>query len=192
MSEGRAGNPSPGWYDDPGGAVRFWDGERWEDSGAPPGAGPAQPYGNAYGNPYAPPPGQQGYPAAYPPPYGGGPYPPAAPSDGRTMAMFAHLGVFVGGFLVPLIIYATVGKTDPFVRRHAAEALNFSLAYMLVSFIGMIIGFVTLFIGFIVILPLMLVAAVVHIVFAVQGAMKASAGEWYRYPVSIRFVSDTL
>jgi uncharacterized Tic20 family protein len=173
MSEGRAGNPSPGWYDDAGGAVRFWDGERWDDTQGPYPGQPGVP-------PYAPP---------YAPPYGGAPYPAATPTDGRTMAMFAHLGVFVGGFIVPLIIYATVGKTDPFVRHHSSEALNFSLAYMLVMFIGMILGFVTLFIGFIVILPLMLVAGVAHLIFSIQGAMKASAGEWWRYPVSIRFVS---
>jgi uncharacterized Tic20 family protein len=227
MTEGVAGSaPSPGWYDDDHGAVRWWDGAAWADG---PGAGAGAGYGPGYGpgpgpagfpgpgidptfgagyDPmgFGPPPtgapGYEGYgyPPAYgaptyggygPPGYGAG-YGPPARSDGRTMALLAHLGVFVGGFIVPLIVYLTAGKTDPFVRHHASEALNFSLTYTLFVMVGMLISFATLFIAFIVFFPLLMIAGIGHIVLSVMAAVKANNGEWYRYPINIRFVSGAL
>ena len=104
------------------------------------------------------------------------------------MALFAHLGVFLGGFIVPLIIYASVGKEDPFIRFHASEALNFSLAYLLFAFVGIFLSIITFGLGFIIFFPLLMIAVVLHFVFAIQGAMKANAGEWWRYPINVRFV----
>jgi len=182
--------PQPGWYDDDRGVVRWWDGAQWDDP-------PQDPYASAYGDPYAmsygdPYGSPYGAPPAYYPygPYGA--YGAPARTDGRTMAMLSHLGVLVGGLLVPLVIYLTVGKTDPFVRHHATEALNFSLTYLLFMFAAMVIGMVTLFFAFIVLFPLMFVVAIAHVAFGIIGATKANKGEWWRYPINIRFVSGAL
>jgi uncharacterized Tic20 family protein len=117
---------------------------------------------------------------------GAAPAPMAATGAGgnpRTMAMLAHvLGIFTG-FIGPLIIYATQSNNgDPFVKDQSAEALNFhicvSIAYV-VSFVLMIvlIGFLTFF-----------VVWIGAIVFSIMGAIAANKGEWYRYPISYRFV----
>lgn len=128
-------------------------------------------------------------PGGYAPPGSGYGYaPPMGRSDARTMALVAHLGVFVGGFIVPLVVYARVGREDPFIRHHASESLNFSLTYLMVFVVGMMISLVTLGIGLIVFFPLFMIVAVMHFVFAIMGAMKASSGEWWRYPVNVRFV----
>ena len=199
------GDRQPGWYHDSEGLVRWWNGTRWDDSAPAPGPvgyppAPGAPPYNAPPTAGWPPPQApyppQGVPGYGPAGYGStgyampGAYGTAAPgrSDARTMALFAHLGVFVGGFIVPLIIYATIGNQDPFVRHHASEALNFSLTYLLFALVGMILSLVTLGIGFIVFFPLLMIAVVLHIVFAIMGAMKSNAGEWWRYPVNIRFV----
>jgi Domain of unknown function (DUF4870) len=52
--------------------------------------------------------------------------------DSRTWALAAHLPAPVSmivamAFIGPLVVYL-VKKDDPFVRRHAAEALNFNLS----------------------------------------------------------------
>src|SRR4051812_36220384 len=57
---------------------------------------------------------------------------PMAPkvADPRGTASIAHyLGLL--GFIGPLIIYATSGNNDPYVRDQSAEALNFHLTVII-------------------------------------------------------------
>jgi uncharacterized protein len=118
--------------------------------------------------------------------------PPASPgrTDARTLAMLAQLGQLVGGFIIPLVLYLTVGKEDPFVRHHSAEALNFSITYVLAFFavmVAFVVGLVypPLLIG----VFLTLITVVVgHLVLLIVAAVHANQGEWWRYPVCIRLV----
>ncbi len=167
--------PAPGWYHDDNGVIRWWNGAIW-DVGAPPPA-PPPPYPGPYPTTYASP-----YPGAYPGQM------MAAPVENRSMAMLAHLGAFIGGFILPLIIMLTTGKTDPFVRYHATESLDFQLTYLTFVLGGMILSLATFGIGFILFFPLLIVVAIGHIAFAIQACIAANRGEWYRYPVCIRFV----
>ena len=108
--------------------------------------------------------------------------PSAASMDPKSMAVLAEvLGIFTG-FIGPLIIYIVNGEKDPFVRHHAAESLNFHITLFIgymVSFVLMIvlIGFVTFF-----------VIWIVGLIFMIQASIAANRGEWYRYPINIRFV----
>ncbi|MGZ4683166.1 MAG: DUF4870 domain-containing protein [Acidimicrobiales bacterium] len=156
----------PGWYPDHTGQLRWWTGAVW--------------------GVYA----QAAAPVAMPtgPPYPGAM--PGARSDATTLAMLAHLGMLVGGFIVPLVIYLTSGKDDPFVRHHSAEALNFSITYVFAALACMVMFFVG-----IVAWPLLIVAffglfaiAIGHLVLLIMASVKAYHGEWWRYPVNIRLV----
>ncbi|HEV7808878.1 MAG TPA: DUF4870 domain-containing protein [Solirubrobacteraceae bacterium] len=152
----------PGWYPDPGGSAahRYWDGTRWTDA-----------LSSAI--------------------------PPASPSnardDSRTWAVVAHLSALVGmviamAFVGPLVVYL-VKKDDSFVRRHAAEALNFTLSFLLYGIVLGIAMFVGLiFVVGIVLLPVLLALGVTWFVFICIAAVKAGNGEEYRYPLTIRFV----
>jgi uncharacterized Tic20 family protein len=122
--------------------------------------------------------------------------PPAATaaSDTTTWAMGAHLsalGALLFGlpFMGPLIIYL-VKKENPFVRRHAAEALNFNLSMMLYT---IVLAFATAVLVFVVVgfllIPLFLVLFAVWFVFVIVASVAASRGEEYRYPLTIRFVN---
>ena len=103
-------------------------------------------------------------------------------SDPKTMAMLAQLlGIFTG-FLGPLIIYATSGDKDPFVKHHAAEALNFQITMAIAWVVTFALMFVL--IGFL-IAPVLLIAA---LVFEIQGTIAANRGEWWTYPINIRLV----
>lgn len=198
--------PEPGWYVAADGVVRWWTGGQW-DLGvvAPPGFGatgaagvaaaPTSPGAVGYDPPgyAAPAPGPAPYGAA---PYGAAPYGAApysaAPYGPRppntTLALLAHLGPFVGGFVLPLVLYLTSGRDDPFVRWHAAESLNFQLTYLVVVFGGVLLGIVTVGFGLLLVFPLIMVFAVLMIIWSIMGALAASRGEWWRYPVNIRFV----
>jgi len=56
------------------------------------------------------------------------------PHSDLTTALWCYIGSLLGGFLVPLIIYFVKKKDSPFVRFHAAQALNFGLTQMIVVF----------------------------------------------------------
>lgn len=157
-----------------------------EQPGADPGAGPGA-------GPSAGP-----VPGWYPDPYGvlrwwdghqwgvaalGG---SAGTSDPKQMAMLAQLLGIFSGFLGPLIVYLTVGKDDPFVRHHASEALNFQLTVLVATIVSAVLMLVL--IGFV----LIFVVSIGALVSAIVATMAASRGEWYRYPVCIRFVSGAL
>jgi uncharacterized Tic20 family protein len=152
VSEIQPGGAAPGWYQDPTGQWRWWDGVAWGQAGPPP-------------------------PAAY--------SQPAAPSvgDAKNMAMLANLLAIFTGFIGPLVIYLTTGKQDPFVRHHSSEALNFQITVAIAAIVSIILVFVIIGIF------LLIAVIVLAYVFPIMGAIKANRGEWWRYPINIRFVS---
>jgi uncharacterized Tic20 family protein len=101
---------------------------------------------------------------------------PVSASDARMWALFAALGGIIAYFIAPLVIYLIYKDRDPFIRRHAAQAMNFQI----------IIGII-----FIVSFPLMLIvigfltaiaAGVAFYVFSIMAAVAANRGEPYDYP----------
>jgi uncharacterized Tic20 family protein len=154
---------APGWYPDPAGgaSMRYWDGSRWTDA-----------LSSAV--------------------------PPASPNnardDSRIWALAAHLSALLSlvvgfPFVGPLVVYL-VKKDDPFVRRHAAEALNFNISVMIYAIVLGIATFVLIFfiIGF-ALIPVLILLALTWLILVCLAAAKAGQGQEYRYPLTIRFVS---
>lgn len=124
---------------------------------------------------------------------------PTTESDTKLWAMFAHLSAIVGyvigagflGWLGPLIIFLVYKDRNRFVRYNAAEALNAAIATLIVeialAIVFTIITVITLGFGS-VLFALIGVPALIHVVFAIIGAVKAYQGEWWNYPVNIRLV----
>lgn len=137
----------------------------------------------------------------WPPPqqYGHGPVQPggAASQEDRTWAMAAHLGSlvtawFAFGFIAPLVVM--IAKSDsPFVRRHAAESLNFQLSMLIYSVVGGIVATIVIVLTFgiaaLLVAPLVLIILIAVLVVVIQATVKANNGEYYRYPFTIRFFS---
>ena len=130
-----------------------------------------------------------------PPPSGYGTSPVGPPGkdsekEARMFAMLAHLLGALFGFLGPLIIWLVKKDEHPFVNDQGKEALNYQLAlliaYVVSTVLYMIIAFVTCGIG--AFLPLPLLVTVFQLVFGIIGAVKANNGEYYRYPLTIRFI----
>jgi uncharacterized Tic20 family protein len=134
-----------------------------------------------------------------PQPYGPGALQPggAVSQDDRNWAMASHVGSlitawFAFGFIAPLVVM--MAKSDsPFVRRHAAESLNFQLSMLIYSVVGGVVAAVvivlTLGLALLVVLPVMFVVLLAVLVVVIQATVKASNGEDYRYPLTIRFFS---
>ncbi len=119
---------------------------------------------------------------------------------GRTLAVLAHVGFFLFSIFLALIFYLAEGKKNRFIQHHAREALNFQLTLAMVSIITMFaivssIVLTALANGvpsaiFFFVFPVMFAAYVFGIVVSIIGAVKAYRGEWWRYPISIRFIRN--
>jgi uncharacterized protein len=123
---------------------------------------------------------------------------PVASAEDRTWGLVAHLGalltlVFTGflGFLAPLVVLAARGQDSAYARRHAVASLNFQLTLLVVGVTGSVLGvlgaILTLGLGLLVIVPVALAYVVFALVVMIQASLRASQGEEYRYPLSIRF-----
>jgi uncharacterized Tic20 family protein len=109
--------------------------------------------------------------------------------DERTWAMLAHLaalaGIVVwlfGAVLGPLAVWLARRGQSPFVEEHAREALNFNITVVLAAIVCALLMLV--FIGFILGSALF----IAWLVFTLIAAIRASEGERYHYPISLRLV----
>ncbi|MFG1921584.1 DUF4870 domain-containing protein [Cryptosporangium sp. NPDC048952] len=176
------------------------------------------PYGQPYGQPSSaqpfsgqqPPYGQPQPPYGQQAPYGQQPYgqpgpgyggyPPAPVDDTKTWLMVAHFGGVAGvviggtvaGWVAPLIAYTSKGPTNPTVRAHAAEALNFHITWAIANVVALVIFFcgsaVTLGFGAIVLWVFPLATFAIAVAFGIVAGVKASNGELYQYPLSAKLI----
>ena len=151
--------PPPAWADAPGSPA----GAPPADYGQPP-PGWGQPGGYA----------QPGYPAQH-----GGPQ----SSEDTTWAVLGHLSYFVLGLIAPLVIYLVKKDASPFVRQHAAEALNFHITLTIAAIVSAVL--IIVIIGFFLLFAVLIAGAVLSII----AAVAAGKGQPYRYPLTIHFVS---
>nr|WP_238154540.1 MULTISPECIES: DUF4870 domain-containing protein [unclassified Ornithinimicrobium] len=123
--------------------------------------------------------------------------PDPANGEERTMMLLAHLSapaamlLSVGWlpFLGPLLVWLFYRERSAAVRTAAAGAFNFNLTMTIASVLTWISVFVTLGIGLIWAVPIWIVLFIVQIVVHVRGALAASRGEVYNYPLQIRLLS---
>lgn len=122
---------------------------------------------------------------------------PPSTGDQQTWAVLAHASaliqfVSIPSLFGPLIVWL-LKRDDPVVEPHAREALNYQISlfiYFAVLAVAAIVLAVTI-VG-ILLWPLLFIIGVAlviaEIVFAIVGAMAASRGELYRYPMNLRLI----
>lgn len=107
--------------------------------------------------------------------------------DERNLAALSHISAFVMFLGIPAVVGPFIAwllkRDDPFVGYHAREALNFNISFMIYGIAAAIS--IILLIGLI-LLPIVFVT---WFVLTIVAAVKASAGEYYEYPLTIRFVN---
>jgi uncharacterized Tic20 family protein len=145
---------------------------------AAPGYGAQPPGGYAVQPGYGPQPGygQQGYTS----------------SDDKTYVLIAHwggvAGVFLGGgflgWVGPLISYLAKGSTSPVVRAHAVMTLNFHITWAIAYVASFIVALVTC--GVLFFVPF--IVWLIPLIFGIIGGVKATNGEFYRYPMTIPMI----
>ncbi len=101
----------------------------------------------------------------------------------KIWAMLSHLSALFGvGLLLPLVVYVAMRKESAYVADNAREALNFHLSVFIYALCCIPLVFVLIGI------PLMIGIGIASLVFAIIAAVKASDGECYRYPLTLRLV----
>jgi uncharacterized Tic20 family protein len=106
----------------------------------------------------------------------------------RNTAVAAHLSTFAGlivpfgSVIGPLAVWLTRRDRDPFIDQAGREALNFGISiaiYGVVALVGAL-----LLVG----IPFLIVGVVAWVVLASLAAAKASQGQAYRYPLTLRLI----
>lgn len=118
-------------------------------------------------------------------------YDPDSPDSERTYAcmihlsLLAHLVLSVIAVAVPVIMWVVKKDESPFVDDHGREAVNFQISLVIYMILTIPIGIITCGLGFFVV-PLGVY--ILGLVGMIQAAMAANKGEFYRYPMTFRFL----
>ena len=113
---------------------------------------------------------------------------PAGGSDERMWGMLCHLSTFAGylvpfgNILGPLVVWLVKKDEYAFVDDQGKEALNFQISITIYSLVAGVL--ILALIG----IPLLIAVIIFSVVMTVIAAIKANGGEYYRYPLTIRFV----
>jgi uncharacterized Tic20 family protein len=112
----------------------------------------------------------------------------AVDEEVRTTAVAAHLSTLAGlvvpfgSVIGPLAVWLTRRDRDPFIDQVGREALNFGISIAVYSAVVLIAAL--MLVG----IPLLIAGVVAWVVLASLAAVKASQGQAYRYPLTMRFV----
>lgn len=111
----------------------------------------------------------------------------AVSAESRNWAILSHLSAFVAFFGVPSLVGPLVAwivkKDDPYVADQAKEALNFNVSFLIYGALAALS--IILIVG-VILLPAVLITWFVLVIVA---TVKASQGEYYRYPFTLRLIS---
>lgn len=101
----------------------------------------------------------------------------------KIWSMLSHLSTLFGlGLLLPLVVYLAMRRESAYVAENAKEALNFHISVFIYVLCCIPLAFVLIGI------PLLIIIGIGCLVLSIVAAVKASNGECYRYPLTLRLV----
>ena len=107
-------------------------------------------------------------------------------SSNQSYIMLMHLSLFsnyifpLAGLVVPVVLWLAKKDQDQAIDRQGREITNWVIFQSIAWAISFILAFVLIGI------PMLVVLAIVGIIFPIIGAVKATNGEFYRYPMLFR------
>ncbi len=106
----------------------------------------------------------------------------------KTYGMLSHLVSFagyiipLGNIIGPLVVWLLKKNESSYVDYHGKESLNFQISILIYVVVSIILSFVLIGI------PLLIALAIFDIVVVIIAAIRANDGEYYQYPLCIRFL----
>ncbi len=107
----------------------------------------------------------------------------------RQMGMFLHLSqlanliFFPIGIILPIVLWQTNKEKMPALDRHGKMVVNWMISMTIYGVVSFVLVF--FIIGFFLLLALALLGIILPIV----GAVKANNGEYWEYPLTIKFLN---
>src|SRR5437868_8574985 len=118
------------------------------------------------------------------------PTPPSTSSDVRTWCVLCHasalLGLFfhfLGHILGPLIVWLAKRGDSSEIDAHGKESLNFQISMLIYDAVAGVLCIILIGI------PILIALWILNTVLVIIASIKASDGQLYRYPFTIRFIS---
>jgi hypothetical protein len=123
-------------------------------------------------------------------------------SEEKQMGMFLHLSQLInvilppGGIIAPIVIWQMKKDQLPALDAHGKMVANWQISSLIYFFVaGLIVGIgiplMIVIVGFLlVILGGLAIAAIglMGIIFSIIGGIKANNGEFWEYPLTIKFI----
>lgn len=113
---------------------------------------------------------------------------PAMGEGARSWGMWLHLSQFAGyliplaGFIVPILIWLLKKESVPGLDAHGKQVINWMISHVIyVCGAGLLC---LVLVG----IPLLMLLGLLGLIFPIIGAIKASEGTVWKYPLSIRFL----
>ena len=119
------------------------------------------------------------------------------PGDGRpgeirtqdadvSLVAFGYLGAIFLGPVIPLIVYAITARRSPFLRWHAATAVNLSLSCLVYglccAILGGLLALDSITVAVIIAAPLCVAVWLITLRYLLRGVAAANRGEQYDVP----------
>ena len=104
---------------------------------------------------------------------------PLSPDQERFWAIAVHAFGIIFEFFAPLLGYLLLKERGPFIKHHVTESLNFGITMILLYVILAITIVGWLFFW---------VPPIIWTIMRIYAAYKASLGEFYRYPLTVRLI----
>lgn len=100
----------------------------------------------------------------------------------KQLILLSHIGTLFGYFIVPLVIWLSKKDESKEVAEHAKESLNFQMSMFLYSIVAILL--IIILVG----IPLLAIIILIDLVCVITATMKADKGEFFRYPLTLRFI----
>ncbi len=106
----------------------------------------------------------------------------------RNWGMACHLSALAGyiipfgNIIGPLVVWLIKKDEFQFVNSQGKESLNFQLSMTIYALVSAVLIFVIIGI------PLLIALGLANLILVILAAVKASSGEPYQYPATIRFI----
>jgi len=113
---------------------------------------------------------------------------PESSKEARNMVMLCHL-LGIVGFFAPLVIWLIEKDKHRFVDEHGRAAMNYQISIIIYFAAAWLLIIVTRLFNLLIIGNYVMNALfIIHVVFVIIGAVKASKGKLWRYPIAIPFL----
>lgn len=120
---------------------------------------------------------------------------PLSPEEikARQWGMIIHLSIMAGyvvpfaGFVVPVLLWQLKKHEYTMVDAHGKNVVNWLLSLLVYAAVAWMLIFTL--IGAVIGIPVLCLLALLNVVFAIVGGIKANDGVVWAYPFTIRFFS---